>query len=104
LLCASLSTTLSPKIETDSSGHKVDNLSTKIQHQEYHSIDKKHYFCHVKFQMGFVISFRRKSMTSKKWHFSWGMIHPFFEKAKFENFDRFSVFWSGGRQEHMVLA
>jgi hypothetical protein len=49
----------------------------------------KHYFFHVKFEVWFAISFSRKPMLNKKGHFSWGMAHPFFQKAAFEKFDRF---------------
>jgi hypothetical protein len=58
------------------------NKPIKAQHLWHHSVDKKHCFLHVKFEAKFVIFFfsTRKSMSQKKWHFSWGIIYPFFQK------------------------
>jgi hypothetical protein len=38
-------------------------------HSWYHSVYLKRYFCHVKLEVGIVISFVRKSLSNKKGHF-----------------------------------
>jgi hypothetical protein len=73
---ASFNTTLSPKTATDPSGPKVGHLSTKTKLLQHHTVDSKCYFFHVKFEVRFVVSFTRKSMLNKKWHFSWAMNGP----------------------------
>jgi hypothetical protein len=83
VLWASLNTTQRSKTATVSSGPKVGLPSTETQHHWYHFIDKKYYFLHVKFEVRFVISFMIKSMSTKKWQFSWGMVHAFFWKNDF---------------------
>jgi hypothetical protein len=57
VLYVSVNTAPSPITATDSSGGKVDNYSTQNQHPWHHSVDKNHFFCHVKFEVSFVISF-----------------------------------------------
>jgi hypothetical protein len=54
--------------------------SITIRHAWHPSADRKHYLVHVKFGAMFVIYFRRKSMSNKKWHFSWVIVHPFSKK------------------------
>jgi hypothetical protein len=55
----------SPQKATDWSGIKIGNLSKKIRLAGYQSIDKKHFFVCVKFEVGSFIPFTRK-MSSKK--------------------------------------
>jgi hypothetical protein len=57
---------IQPKTATDSSGAKADKVSTTTQYLWHHSVDKKHYFGHVKFGMRFFIFLTRKSMFNKK--------------------------------------
>jgi hypothetical protein len=81
---ASLHATLSSKTATESRGLNVGNKSIKNQHLWHHSVHKKHYSLYVKFDVRFVISFMRKSKVNKKGHFSWGMVHAFFQKVGLE--------------------
>jgi hypothetical protein len=67
----SLTATLSLKTATTINPvAKVGHSSTKTQNPWYHSIDTKHYFHHVKFEMRFVISFMSKFMFDKKGRFA----------------------------------
>jgi hypothetical protein len=54
------------KIVTDSSGPITGLSSTKSQPPYNHSVDTKYYFCHVKFEVRFVIAFAMKAMPNKK--------------------------------------
>jgi hypothetical protein len=68
LLYASLNTTLGPKTTTDSSGAQVCDLSSKVQHSWYDTIDKKHTILLTKYKMKFFISlffFERDPCTAK---------------------------------------
>jgi hypothetical protein len=94
VLNASLSTTISPKTATDSNCPKVEHSPSKTHHPWHHSVDTKNDFMHVKFEIRFVISFKRKSISNKKWHFSWGTAHAFFAKAGVENFGSLLLFWT----------
>jgi hypothetical protein len=76
--------TPSHKTATDSSDPKMDSVSINAQYLCHHSLDMKRHFLHVKFEVQFVISSTRKSMSNKKWHFSWGMAHPFSKKRGFK--------------------
>jgi hypothetical protein len=60
------------------------DASKKPQHILHHSIDRKHTFLHARFEVGLSISFTRKSIQDKKWHFSWGDDLTIFPKAAFE--------------------
>jgi hypothetical protein len=91
VIYACLITALSLKTATDSSSPKIDNSSNKTPLSWHHSVDKKHSFLHVKFEVRFVISFARKSMsTSDNFHGRWSIL--FFQKAKFGKFGNFLVF------------
>lgn len=46
-------------------------------------IDRKHILPHGKIEVGFIASFARISI----WNFSWGMVHPFFQKRSLNTFD-----------------
>jgi hypothetical protein len=84
-----LSTTLSPKIEIVSRGHRVGILFTKTYRLWHRSVDKNSYL-HVKFEVRFLISFMKRSMSNKKDPFSWRMVHPFFWKMCLGNL---TAFW-----------
>jgi hypothetical protein len=69
VLYVSLSAIRSPKTATDSNGFKVSNSFVTAKNNWHSSIDYKHYFFHVKFEMKFSNPCKRKSMSNKKWHF-----------------------------------
>jgi hypothetical protein len=82
VLCTSISTTLSTKTTTWSSGPRVGNFPPKTQHPWHHLVDKKHYSLHVKFEMRFIISFTGKYMSNKKvTHFMGGWPALFKERC-----------------------
>lgn len=88
VLYVSVNTTLCRKTTTISNSLKVCNSSMKNQYPWNHSVDKRHYFLCVKFEIKFVISFTGKSVSNKKCRFSWrGSI--LFRKAAFETFGNF---------------
>ncbi|SAM05330.1 hypothetical protein [Absidia glauca] len=66
MLQTSANSTLSSKTATGSSGPKVGHTSTETQHPWHHSVDRKHYFSHMKFEVTFVTSFSRKWTFHKK--------------------------------------
>jgi hypothetical protein len=100
VLYASLNTILSLETATDSSGLKVRNLFSKNHHPWHHSLDKKLYTIRGKFEVRCVISFSRKYMPSKKWHFSWGAIHPFFTGGDWTIRHLFGFLnWEGAKSE-----
>jgi hypothetical protein len=76
---APVNPTQSTETATGYVGLKEDDSSKKTQLSWYHEIDRKHTFLQMKFEAGLSNSFSRKSMSKKKWHFSWGMVHPFFK-------------------------
>jgi hypothetical protein len=86
VLCASVNAILSPKTATHSSNRKVSNPCTITQHPWYRSVNKKYYSIRVKFEVGFVICFTRRSMSNKSGTFHQGMVHPFFQKRCLKNF------------------
>jgi hypothetical protein len=63
---------------TDWGEIKDDDSLKKTPHPRHLSIDRKHTFLCVKFEVKFIIILARKSMFNEKWFFSWGMmVHPF---------------------------
>jgi hypothetical protein len=66
MLYASRKSTFSLKTGTDSDGSKIGQSPTETKHLCDHSVGKKHYFGHVKFEEVFVISFKRKIVINKK--------------------------------------
>jgi hypothetical protein len=80
VVSAFLNTRLSPKTATDSSSLKSGNISTEALHIWHSSVDKKHSFLHVEFEVKFVIYFAKKFMPNKKWHFFMRVGPSFFSK------------------------
>jgi hypothetical protein len=66
-----------PKYRWTWSAPKCSSLSKKSQQHLHHSIFKKHTFLYEKFEVGLYTLFSRKSMSNKKWNFSWMMVRPF---------------------------
>jgi hypothetical protein len=95
LLYASLSTTFSPKIATDSSDPKASHSSIKTRYFWYHSVDIKYFLLHVKFEASLLSLLRENPCPAKSGTFSWGDGPSFFsEKIAFLKFDNFFVFWN----------
>jgi hypothetical protein len=66
----SANTTQSPKIATDRNNLKVGNIAKETQRPLHHSIDRKHTFLYVKFEVGLIILCKRKYMSNKSGTFS----------------------------------
>jgi hypothetical protein len=74
------------KTATHFSGAKVGHCFMKIQHPWHHSVDKKHFFLHVKFGVRFTISSTIKSKPNEKCHFPGEIVHAlFFKKRRLKN-------------------
>jgi hypothetical protein len=103
VLYALVNTTVSPTTANDSSCPKVGSLSSKTQHPWHRSVDKKHSYFYAKIDVMCIISFSRKAMFNKKWHFSGGMVDLFFQKAALQKIGSFLDFLNWMCQEHRVL-
>jgi hypothetical protein len=66
VLYESVKSTKNSKTATNGSGPKRSNLSTQTQYLQYDSIDKKHIFAQVKFEVDLSISFTVKLASKKK--------------------------------------
>jgi hypothetical protein len=71
---------------------KFGNAFTKIKRPWSHSVDTNHHFLHVKFEVRFIIFFSSKPMPNEKWHFSWGMAHPFSKGGGWKTRELFGFF------------
>lgn len=80
MLYAFVNTRQSPKTATVSKAPNVGNLLEKTQRISHNSIGWEQIFPNVIFKVGFTIRFTRKSLSNKKYRFSWGMVRHFFEK------------------------
>jgi hypothetical protein len=80
----SVNTVSSPKTATAWSAPK-DGISFKeIQHSQHQSIDRKHISRHVKFKVGLIISFMRKSKYKKNtFHGGWSVLFAHVGVCKF---------------------
>jgi hypothetical protein len=67
--CASVNHTQRAKTATDWSAPRVRYEVTKTQNLWHRSVDYKHCFFYVKFEVGFPIPFTRDSMSNKKGDF-----------------------------------
>jgi hypothetical protein len=81
MLYASVNSTQSTNIASDGRVPNDDSESNKTNHILYHSIDMKHSLLYVKFGIGLSIPFPVKSVSKKKWHFSWRMAYSFFKRG-----------------------
>jgi hypothetical protein len=67
------------KTATDSIGSKAGQFIHQTQHLWHHSIDKKHSFLHVEFEVIFIVFLRENLRLTKRDTFSWAIVHPFFK-------------------------
>jgi hypothetical protein len=84
VLYTSINTTQSPKTATDFDAPKVGYASTQTQHLLHLSIDKKHFFLHVKFEVEFVVSLTRNNLPNER-HVSLFMVHASFKRRRLKN-------------------
>jgi hypothetical protein len=89
MMLHNVDTTQSSKTATDSRAPKIVNSSKNTYHSWYHSIDRKHTFLLVNFEVKFIISFKRNTMSN---NFMW-MGPPFFQKRSVKRWQHFWAFW-----------
>jgi hypothetical protein len=74
----------SPKTPADSNDFKVGNASTKAQHLWHHSVDKNHFFFHVKIEVKYIIFLRGNACSTKRDAFHGGSSIAFLKKRSFK--------------------
>jgi hypothetical protein len=68
MLHACVKSIQSLKTATDGSDIKDSDPYKTAKHDWHHSIDRRHIFFHVNFDVVLFVSFTRTSMSNKKWH------------------------------------